>query len=71
MPPVLYRELRLVSRQRQKLAGLLAGEKNRVHKVLAAGGVRLSVLVKDIHGPSARAMIRLSSRGSRFTRCWI
>jgi transposase len=63
VPPVLYRELRLVSRQRQKLAGLLAGEKNRLHKVLAAGGVRLSVLVKDIHGPSARAMIKALIKG--------
>ena len=48
--------LRLISRQRQQLAGLLASEKNRFHKVLADSGVRLSCVVSDLHGQAARRM---------------
>lgn len=48
--------LRLISRQRQQLAGLLASEKNRFHKVLADSGVRLSCAVSDLHGKAARRM---------------
>jgi len=56
MPPEDLRNLRLIARQRQKLTGMLAAEKNRLHKVLTDGGVRLSTVVSDIHGQSARRM---------------
>ena len=42
----------------QRFTGILAGEKNRLHKVLTDGGIRLSAVVSDIHGTSARAMIK-------------
>lgn len=58
VPPTNLRELRLIARQRQKLVGQLASEKNRLHKVLTDGGVRLGVVVSDVHGQSARAMIK-------------
>ena len=58
VPPAKLRELRLVARQRQKLVGLLSSEKNRLHKVLTDGGVRLGVVVSDLHGQSARAMVK-------------
>jgi transposase len=58
IPPAQLRELRLISRQRQKLVGHLASEKNRLHKILTDGGVRLGVVVSDVHGKSARAMIK-------------
>lgn len=58
VPPALLRELRLISRQRQKLVGQLACEKNRLHKVLTDGGIRLGVVVSDLHGQSARAMVK-------------
>ncbi|NMG14723.1 IS110 family transposase [Aromatoleum bremense] len=58
VPPARLRELRLISRQRQKLVGQLASEKNRLHKVLTDGGVRLGVVVSDLHGQSARAMVK-------------
>ena len=58
IPPARLRELRLVARQRQKLVGQLASEKNRLHKVLTDGGIRLGVVVSDLHGHSARAMVR-------------
>ena len=34
------------------------GEKNRLHKLLTDAGIRLSVVVSDLHGKSARAMIK-------------
>lgn len=57
VPPANLRELRLIARQRQRLVGQLACEKNRLHKVLTDGGIRLSVVVSDLSGHSARAMI--------------
>lgn len=58
IPPAKMRELRLIARQRQKLVGQLASEKNRLHKVLTDGGIRLGVVVSDVHGQSARAMVK-------------
>jgi transposase len=57
IPPKDLRELRLVSRYRQKLAQTLAGEKNRLHKLLDDAGIKLGAVVSDIDGVSARAMI--------------
>jgi len=57
IPPRDLRELRLISRQRTKLQGILAGEKNRLHKVLDDAGIRLGGVVSDINGISAQAII--------------
>jgi transposase len=57
VPPQDLRELRLVSRYRQKLAQTLAGEKNRLHKLLDDAGIKLGAVVADIGGVSAQAMI--------------
>jgi transposase len=65
VPPAKLRELRLISRQRQKLVGLPASEKNRLHKVLTDGGIRLGVVVSDLHGQSARAMVKAIIVGQR------
>jgi len=37
---------------------MLASEKNRLHKLLTDAGVRLGVVVSDLHGQSARAMVK-------------
>jgi transposase len=58
VPPAQLRELRLIARQRQKLVGQLASEKNRLHKVLTDSGIRLGVVVSDLHGQSARIMVK-------------
>jgi len=58
VPPAALRELRLIARQRQKLVGQLASEKNRLHKVLTDSGIRLGVVVSDLHGQSTRAMVK-------------
>jgi transposase len=57
VPPQDLRELRLVSRYRQKLAQTLAGEKNRLHKLLDDAGIKLGAVVADLGGVSAQAMI--------------
>lgn len=57
IPPRELRELRLLTRRWLKLQGIIAGEKNRLHKVLDDGGIRLGAVVSDINGVSARAII--------------
>ena len=52
------RSLRYIARQHQKLGGMLASEKNRIHKLLTDAGIRLGVVVSDLHGQSARAMVK-------------
>lgn len=64
VPPAQLRELRLIARQRQKLVGVLASEKNRLHKLLTDAGVRLGVVVSDVHGQSARAMVKALIAGA-------
>ena len=63
VPPQDLRTLRLISCQMQKPTSILSGEKNHAHKVLTDGGIRLAVVVSDIHGKSAREMIEGLSRG--------
>ena len=58
IPPAALRHLRLIARHRQKLGGMLAAEKNRLHKVLTDAGIRLNVLVSDLHGQAGRAMVK-------------
>ena len=57
IPPQDLRELRLIARYRHKLSGTLAGEKNRLHKVLDDAGIKLGAVVSDISGVSAQAML--------------
>ena len=63
IPPRDIRELRLLTRYRGKLAGILAGQKNRLHKVLDDCGIRLGAVVSDIDGVSARHMVRALIEG--------
>ena len=55
--------LRLISRLRQKYAGILAGEKNRLHKILTDAGLRLSLVVSDLNGVASRRMIECLIEG--------
>lgn len=58
-----FEHLRLISRQRKKIVGMLISEKNRLHKILADAGIRLSVVVSDLNGISARQMIKCLIEG--------
>jgi hypothetical protein len=51
-------ELRLVSRYRRKLNAMCTSQINRLHKILDDAGIKLGAVVSDIHGVSARAMVR-------------
>lgn len=68
VPPARLRELRFVARHRQKLVGMLVSEKNRLHKTLSDAGIRLGVVVSDMHGKTARAMIEALIDGHTPTR---
>jgi transposase len=57
VPPVDLREIRLITRYRSKQQGILASEKNRLHKILDDSGIRLGTVVSDINGVSARQII--------------
>lgn len=63
IPPKDLRELRLLTRYRRKLSGNLAGEKNRLHKVLDECGIKLGCVVSDINGVSAKRMIEALIKG--------
>jgi hypothetical protein len=58
IPPKDLRELRLVSRYRRKLNSMCSSQINRLHKMLDDAGIKLGAVVSDIHGVSARAMVR-------------
>ena len=64
IPPADLRELRMLTRYRHKLSGYLAGEKNRLHKVLDSCGIRLGCVVSSIDGVSATRIIEALIEGS-------
>lgn len=64
IPPKDLRQLRLLTRYRQKLSGYLSGEKNRVNKVLEDCGIKLGCVVSDINGVSAQRMINALIEGT-------
>jgi transposase len=57
VPPKDFREIRMVTRYRKKVIGMLGSEKNRIHKILESAGIKLGAVVSDIDGVSAREMI--------------
>ena len=57
IPEKVLRELRILSRYRKKLTGMLASEKNRIHKVLVEAGIRLNEVVADVNSLSAQDII--------------
>lgn len=57
VPPKDFRQLRLLTRYRKKLSGVLSSEKNRLHKILESCGIKLGLVLSDIDGVSARRMI--------------
>jgi len=58
IPPKELRDLRLISRYRTKSVNTLAGEKNRLHKILDDAGIYLGNIVTDINGVSSKAIIK-------------
>jgi hypothetical protein len=56
VPKADIRHLRLISRQRQKLVGMLASEKNRIHKVLSDAGKFQTLKIRKGHKRSIVAL---------------
>lgn len=57
IPPKELRGLRLITRYRMKLKGMIASEVNRMHKILNDAGIRLSLVFSDIQCLSAMGVI--------------
>jgi transposase len=57
IPPKPIRELRDLTRYRQKLIQQKASEINRLQKFMEDGNIKLASVVSDIHGRSAQEMI--------------
>ena len=63
IPPQRLRLLRLIARYHERLHSSLAAVKNRALRVLADGGVRLSVVASDPHGAAASQMTQVLIEG--------
>lgn len=64
IPDKDLQEIRLLTRYRKKLVGMLSGEKNRLHKILTDAGIQLGNVVSDINGVSARAIVAGIAKGA-------
>lgn len=58
IPDQSLRDLRLLIRYRFKLQRMISSEKNRLHKIVDAAGLRLGAVVSDIYGVSAQNILR-------------
>ncbi len=65
VPPPPIRELRALTRTRTQIVRARNREIQRLEKVLEDAGIKLSVVVSDITGVSARRMLRALSDGER------
>jgi transposase len=65
IPPPPIRELRDLTRRRRTLIEQRAHEVNRVHKLLEAANIKLSLVATDVLGASGRAMLRALAAGER------
>ena len=63
IPPKLTRELRDLTRYRRKLVGHMASEKNRLQKILEDANIKLSSVVSDMSGSTARKIINSMLEG--------
>jgi transposase len=64
VPPQAIRDLRDLTRYRQKLIQAVSAEKNRIQKVLEDANVKLSSVASDTFGVSAGKMIRAIISGN-------
>lgn len=67
VPPQGIRDLRDLTRHRQKLIQAITAEKNRIQKVLEDANIKLSSVVSDTFGVSASRMIKAIMMGNADT----
>ena len=70
IPPARFRRLRKVSRLRRQLVGASPGPRNRIHKVLDAGGIRIAGVLSDVFGVNGAASWKGSPPASRRKPSW-
>lgn len=63
VPPVDIRDLRDLTRYRRKLQGQVTSEKNRIHKILQDGNIKLTTYVSDLFGKSGLALLEAIVNG--------
>lgn len=63
VPPQDIRELRLITRYRTKLVAMRTSARNRTIKLLEVAGVKLSSVVCDSFGKTARALLDALAKG--------
>jgi transposase len=63
IPPKDFREIRFLTRYLLTLAGYIASEKNRLHKILDDCGIKLGCVVSNMGGLTARAIIEALIEG--------
>src|SRR5215813_15568233 len=68
VPPEPIRRLRTHTRYRRHLTQARTSQKQRVEKLLEDGHLKLSAVISDIHGVSARAMLDAIVAGQRDPR---
>jgi len=64
IPDKEQRELREVSRYRKSLVEERSREKNRLEKVLEGGNIKLTSILKNVTGVSARSLIKGAIKGN-------
>lgn len=57
VPPENIRDLRDLTLYRRKLVNDATAEKNRIHKILQDGNIKLTTYVSDVFGVSGRALL--------------
>ena len=70
IPPARFRRLRKVSRLRRQLVGASARLRNRIHKVLDAGGIRIAGVLSDVFGVNGAASWMGSPPAGRRKPSW-
>jgi transposase len=68
IPPRPIRELRDLNRTRRKLVGVMAADKNRLHKVLEDANIKLTSVVSKVDGVSSMNLIQALMTKDELTR---
>lgn len=58
VPTQNIRDLRDLTRYRRKLVQAITSEKNRIHKILQDGNIKLTTFMSDVFGVSGRALLQ-------------
>ncbi len=63
VPDQEIRDLRDLTRYRTKMVQAVTSEKNRIHKILQDGNIKLTTFISDLYGVSGRALLQKIMNG--------